>query len=90
VGWLSHSLTIDFDPDQAEFGALLHRVRNFGEDVYRYLRTNDWGEIDLNEVDAATTRLTIRGIKSSKLRRISTWVGEEMRQQHLLGRISSN
>jgi hypothetical protein len=82
-------LTIDFDPYQAEPAALLHRVRNFGEDIYRYLQATDWGEIRMDEVDAATTKLIIRDIKSSKLRRVRSWVAEEMKRQHLAGTISN-
>jgi hypothetical protein len=87
VDELPHSLTITFDAKQAEFSALSHRIRNFGEDIYRYLKTNGWGEIALTEIDAATTQLTIRDIKGSKLRRVTAWVDDEMRRQHLSGAI---
>ncbi|MFD2057636.1 hypothetical protein ACFSQT_32485 [Mesorhizobium calcicola] len=84
---MSRSLVINFNIDQAELYGLIHRVRNFGEDVYRFLRTNGWGEIDIGEVDAATTQLIMRDIKHSKLRRVTAWVEEEMRRQHLLGEV---
>ena len=84
---MSHSLVINFSIDQAEFNILIHRVRNFGEDIDRFLRTNGWGSIDMGEVDSATTQLIIRAIKRSKLRRVSVWVEEEMGRQYLLGNV---
>ncbi|WP_256752321.1 hypothetical protein [Mesorhizobium sp. Mes31] len=86
---MTHFLTIDFDPEQAETDALIHRVRNFGEDVYRYLRTTGWGEIKMAEVDAAMTQLIIRDIKGSKLRRVRAWIVDEMNRHHLSGVISN-
>ncbi|TIS74906.1 MAG: hypothetical protein E5W94_23255 [Mesorhizobium sp.] len=78
-------MVINFNTDQAELYGLIHRVRNFGEDVHRFLQTNGWGEINMGEVDAATTQLIIREIKHSKLRRVTVWVEAEMRRSHLFG-----
>jgi hypothetical protein len=38
---------------------LVHRVRNFGEDLWRAFHTGHQTNIDLNAVDAATTRLEL-------------------------------
>jgi hypothetical protein len=38
---------------------LVHRVRNFGEDLWRSFRTGDRAKIDLAAVDAATTSLEL-------------------------------
>jgi hypothetical protein len=84
---MSRSLVISFNSDQAELYGLIHRTRNFGEDVYRFLQTNGWGEINMGEVDAAITQLIIRDIKHSKVRRVAVWVEEEMTRQHLLGAV---
>jgi len=38
---------------------LVHRVRNFGEDLWRFFRTGEQAKIDLGAVDAATARLQL-------------------------------
>jgi hypothetical protein len=60
---MSRTIVIRFPKDQDEEFSLIHRLRNFGEDVFRHLRDSEkgWGEIDLAEVDAATSQFTILG-----------------------------
>jgi hypothetical protein len=61
----------------------LHEFRNFGEDVFRWLRGNDAGEVDLTEVDASNGEFTIRRVKRSKSRTVMRWVSDEAERQHL-------
>ncbi|MEQ1950646.1 hypothetical protein [Mesorhizobium sp. CN2-181] len=82
---MTRSLTIHFDPAQAEQFLLIHRVQNFGEDVFRELRVTQWGEIDIHEVDTATDCLVVRRIANSKVRRLKAWIEREMARQHLKG-----
>ncbi|HEV2514034.1 MAG TPA: hypothetical protein VGV07_02200 [Devosia sp.] len=67
-----------------EAESMAHRLRNFGEDVFRRLRDNEWGEIDLDEVDLATSELLITGIKQANRRRLARWLEEEAARQHLI------
>lgn len=74
---------VQFPSDQGEQFSLVHRLRNFGEDVFRFLRDYDWGTLDIQEVDAATTNFMITGVKASKLRRLTDWIEREAARQHL-------
>jgi hypothetical protein len=67
---MSWRLTITF-PNMVtdKDGYLLHRVRNFGETLFRHFRDSNRGFIDLKQVDAATTRLIVTRIRSRDLRR---------------------
>jgi hypothetical protein len=80
---MSKSVVIHFEPDQDDEYSLIHRLRNFGEDVFRQLRDNGWGEVSLHEVDRATEHFTVRSIKASKLRTLLRWVEQEAARQHL-------
>ena len=56
---------------------IVHRFRNFGEDVYRALR--DSCDIDIDEVDASTDRFHVRGIKARQVGRVVTLIKAELR-----------
>lgn len=85
---MTRSLTMIFETGQAEISELTHRVQNFGEDVYRYLQTTGLGEIELAEIDTATTQLVIRRIKTRNYGTVKAWIERKMRQHHLNGSIS--
>ncbi|MFT3987514.1 hypothetical protein [Aestuariivirga sp.] len=85
---MSRTLTINFDPDQAEIYTLIHSVRNFGESVWRNLKTTGLGEMNLGDVDAATTQLTVYRIKARNVRRLQSWIEDEMKLHHLTGTLS--
>lgn len=82
---MARTLTIRFDIVQAEQFSLMHRVQNFGEDVFRELRVTQWGEIDIHEVDRAMDCLVVRRVANSKLRRLKAWIEKEMVRQHIEG-----
>lgn len=65
---MSCTLLIHLSPDQGEEFLIIHLFRNFGEDVFRFLRDNAWGEVSLDEIDAASTQFSVKRIKNSKLR----------------------
>lgn len=66
---MSWRITIEF-PEMAgdEGNDLLHRVRNFGETLFRHVRDSDRGAIELELVDAATRSLVIERIRNRDLR----------------------
>jgi hypothetical protein len=56
---------------------LLHRFRNFGEDVWRDLRFSC--DVSLDDVDTATTELTIRRIRKRELRNVINYLERQFR-----------
>lgn len=54
---MAHEIIIDFaaEGDQPS----VHRVRNFGEDLYRALNVEGWAAISLDDVDRATDQLRV-------------------------------
>ncbi len=66
-----------------EPGVLIHRLRNFGEDVFRQLRESEWGKVDIDEIDCATEEFTVTHIKQANKLRLMRWLAEEAARQHL-------
>ena len=81
---MSRTITIHFPAGQAEEFDLIHRLRNFGEDVFRFLRANDWGSVDIEEIDRAISFFSTHDIKRSKLRRLTAWLDAEAERHNLL------
>jgi hypothetical protein len=50
--------------------SLVHRVRNFGETLFRHFREDHRGLIALKDVDRATNSLVIERVRNRDLRRI--------------------
>jgi hypothetical protein len=64
---MSWQVTIIFPELVTDEGnVLLHRVRNFGETLFRHFRDSDRGHIDLEQVDAATTRLVVTRVRDRR------------------------
>ena len=59
---------------------VIHRFRNFGEDIYRALR--DQCSVSIDEIDAATTSFLVRDIHKRDVRRISKIIQEELRHHN--------
>ncbi len=59
---MRRQITIAFDstvhPEAVE-NALVHRLRNFGEDLYREFSAREHAKISLEEVDSATSELRV-------------------------------
>ena len=55
---------------------IVHRFRNFGEDVYRALR--DSCDVDIDEIDASTDRFHVRGIKARQVGRVTKLIESEL------------
>jgi hypothetical protein len=77
------TVVIHFDPQQDEQALLIHRLRNFGEDVWRHVRDADWGCVSIDEVDRATTQFAITEVRAKKLRRLTAWLQLQADLQHL-------
>ncbi|MGB3335696.1 MAG: hypothetical protein WBA73_00810 [Devosia sp.] len=69
------------EPDA--YGPLTHQFRNYGETVFGWVNENDFGSVDIADVDRSTNQFAIRNVKASKLRRITRWVEEEAARQFL-------
>lgn len=48
---------------------LLHRVRNFGETLFKHFREHSHASVSLEEVDRATDTLVVEGIRTRDLKR---------------------
>ena len=59
---------------------IVHRFRNFGEDVFRSL--GEMCTVDLEEIDASTTSFTVRDIKWSDLGDVSQTIKDELKRHH--------
>ena len=79
------TILIRIPTDQSDEFDLIHRLRNYGEDVYRYTRDagKGMGEVDLDEVDAAISEFSIRGVAHSRVRRLREWVEDGAVRQSL-------
>lgn len=81
---MSRTLVIHFQPNLGEESHILvHRVGNFGEDVFRFLRDNQWGTADLGEVDRVKTHFSVANVKAPKLRRLIGWIEGEASRQYI-------
>ncbi|MBL8591966.1 MAG: hypothetical protein JNK01_04725 [Devosia sp.] len=82
---MSGTILIKFSAGPGEkAGSLVHRLRNFGEEVFHQLRDTNWGEIGLDEVDLATSEFAVRGIKQAERRRLARWLQDEAARQQLI------
>ena len=77
--WL---IDIDFDSADAP-ASLVHQVRNFGEDLRRYAKTEKWASIDLRDVDRATHRLTLKVISSRRVRTVEAVIARMLGEHYL-------
>ena len=48
---------------------LLHRVRNFGETLFRHFRDNGRGSMSLGQIDVATGTLIVERVRDADLKR---------------------
>ena len=79
------TVLIRFVDDPVQDQGLIHRLRNFGEDVFHYVRDagRGMGEVDLAEVDSAKDLFLVRHVAASKVRRLRRWLEDEAARQNL-------
>ena len=79
-------VTIALD-DTAQPGTLdsglIHRLRNFGEDLYREFSKSGYAEISLQEIDAATNELRVYVKAKRHLGVVSTFIKKTLEQHNL-------
>lgn len=59
---------------------IVHRFRNFGEDVYRSLR--DTCSVSIAEIDVSMTSFTIRDIRRRDLGEVTQTIKRELKRYH--------
>jgi len=69
-------------PDEWTRGAEIHRIRDFGEDLYRKFRVSGLAEIDLAEVDRATERIVVTDIKKRSYHSVEQIVRKLLTPHH--------
>jgi hypothetical protein len=61
----------------------VHRVRNFGETLFRHFRDSDGGFIDLEQVNRATRSVVVERVRNRDLRGtvrfLSSWLNGSSR-----------
>jgi len=68
------------DPPTSE---VIHRFRNFGEDIFRLLR--DTCSVDIDEIDAATSSFVVRDIHKRDLGVVTQTIKQELKRHHFDG-----
>jgi hypothetical protein len=83
---MARQIVIDFTlgPDR---GYDIHRIRNFGEDLYRRCREDGWASISIHDVDRATDQLRVSVRSARRVRRIARMI-TELLEKHFLGNIA--
>ena len=79
---MPHHLVIRFEPGH------IHRIRNFGEELYHALKEDGWGSITLQDIDRATTEMCVAVHVKRRVRRISNLI-LRMLEKHNLASIAS-
>ena len=65
----------------------IHRIRNFGEDLYRLCRNDGWASISIADVDRATNQLRVSIRSARRVRRTGQMI-EKLLVQHFLSDVA--
>jgi hypothetical protein len=65
----------------------VHRIRNFGEDIYRHCRNDGWASISTADVDRGTDELKVSIRSARRVRRTAQMI-EKLLVQHRLNDIA--
>jgi hypothetical protein len=84
---MAPDIVIDFElpTESSARGDIIHRIRNFGEDLYRELKRSGIAEIDLGEVDRATDQIRARKIRVRNVRTVSAFISGMLERHNLAG-----
>ena len=82
---MSHTMSVAIkieicDPPTSE---VIHRFRNFGEDVYRLLRNTC--SVSMDEIDAVTNSFVVREIRRRDLGMVTQTINRELKRHHFDG-----
>ena len=61
----------------------IHRIRNFGEDLWRACKADGWAAIPLEQVDRATNQLRVAVYAKRRTRRIAALISRLL-EKHFL------
>jgi hypothetical protein len=78
-------IMIDFDVpvDTLAHNDLIHRIRNFGEDLYLAYRDSREAHVDLAEIDRAVDRICVTTIKNRRVRMVAGRIRKLLERHHL-------
>jgi hypothetical protein len=79
---LSGTIRVRIPDDADPTGTIVHRFRNFGEDIFRVLR--DICSVDLDEIDRCTSTFCIRDVADTDLPRVMEVIEHELRHHNFL------
>lgn len=74
------SAAIKIEISDEPTGDVIHRFRNFGEDIYQELRATC--SVNLDEIDRATTSFMVRDIHPLDLGTVTQTIKKELRRHH--------
>jgi hypothetical protein len=74
------SANIKIEISDAPTSDVVHRFRNFGEDVYRLLR--ETCAVSIEEIDASTTSFTVRDIHRRSFGVVTQTIKRELKRHH--------
>ncbi len=82
--WRRITIALDetIHPDGPD-DALVHRLRNFGEELYREFSLSGQASISLEEIDSATTELHVLVKAQRHLGRVSAFIAKTLKQHNL-------
>jgi hypothetical protein len=86
---MARHILIDFDlPAQArDRNILIHRVQNFGEELFHACKEDGWASVSLQEIDRATNQLCVTVRSTRRIRRISSMI-DKLLDRHGLAAIA--
>ena len=74
------SAAIKIEISDEPTGDIVHRFRNFGEDIYRELRNTC--SVSIDEIDRSTTTFVVRDIHKRDLGVVTQTIKRELRRHH--------
>jgi len=75
-------IVINFEFSSGRDGNI-HRLRNFGEELYRAFKDDKWASVDLDDVDQATNRLVVHVYSARRVRSTSSVISKLLDRESL-------
>ena len=74
------SVAIKIEISDEPTSDIIHRLRNFGEDIYRALRVTC--SVSIDEIDRSTTSFVVRDVQRHDLGTVTQTIKRELRRHH--------
>jgi hypothetical protein len=84
---MAKEILIKFDYSGSEEFIFIHRIRNFGEDVYRLTLATRYASTSIDEIDRATSEIRLQA-KSAKTGRMMGAINKLLKE-HMLTEFAS-